>query len=81
MNMNDEIIYLHFQVEISSSQDEANMDENSGKAIAPQCKGCIISPQKTRSESRKSSGGDNRFPDVHEDYYGPRNHKPKHHKH
>lgn len=43
------------------------------------CTGTITSTEKRVSKSASKNSSHHWLPSIHEDYYGPRNHKPKHH--
>ncbi|KAF8033870.1 hypothetical protein BT93_C0211 [Corymbia citriodora subsp. variegata] len=40
-----------------------------------------VQSEKKRASSASKKSSDGFLPSIHEDYYGPRNHKPRHHKH
>ncbi|CAI9760611.1 unnamed protein product [Fraxinus pennsylvanica] len=52
---------------------------NNGVEEAIVCKGGHVSGTKKRKLSRIMKDSHHWLPSIHEDYYGPRSHKPKHH--
>ncbi|KAI3422831.1 uncharacterized protein J3R85_011731 [Psidium guajava] len=40
-----------------------------------------VGSKKKRASRASNKSSDDLLPSIHEDYYGPRNHKPRHHKH
>ncbi|KAG6769267.1 hypothetical protein POTOM_024887 [Populus tomentosa] len=63
------------QAEKSPSKEKSNDGGVLGEAIL--CKEGTMEKRVSKSVSKKFSH--HWLPSIHEDYYGPRNHKPKHH--
>jgi hypothetical protein len=74
---------------IDVQEDKSSLKERSanggvliGEAILckeEHCTGTITSTDKRVSKSASKNSSHHWLPSIHEDYYGPRNHKPKHH--
>jgi len=74
---------------IDVQEDKSSLKERSanggvliGEAILckeEHCTGTITSTEKRVSKSASKNSSHHWLPSIHEDYYGPRNHKPKHH--
>ncbi|OWM72858.1 hypothetical protein CDL15_Pgr021164 [Punica granatum] len=71
------LLHHHIHVEVAPIV----KGDNGGEASLCRDKACLVSTMKKKASGPSRKSSKDWIPSIQEDYYGPRRHRPKHHKH